>query len=177
MEIIDSIIDGLLIRTNKVVRDNRGFLAEVMPAGLGDEFLQAGLKSIHVSVATEKNVARAGHLHRKNIENFFTISGTALWLFVDCRKDSPSFNKFYSIILGQRKNSQVDVPSYTIENSQMAQILVPAGVYHIFWPLTDEDVTVLALASESYDKNDYEKISLNDYPEIKEYLLKFGIEV
>ena len=178
MEDINTNIDGLLIRINKVVRDSRGFLAEILPSGLEDNFLQAGLKSIHVSVATEKNVDRAGHLHKKNIENFFTISGTALWLFVDCRKDSPTFNKFYSTILGQKNpTSEKNIPSYIIEDSQMAQVLVPAGVYHIFWPLTDEDVTILALASEPYNKDDYDKINLNDYPEITGHLLKFGIKV
>lgn len=178
MEIVNTNIDGLLIRINRVFRDSRGFLAEIAPFGLEDTFLKAGVKNIHASVATEKNVARAGHLHKKNIENFFTISGTALWLFVDCRKDSPTFNKFYSIILGQKKpTSETSTPSYIIEDSQMAQVLVPAGVYHIFWPLTDEDVTIFALASEPYNKDDYDKIDLNDYPEIKGHLDKFGIKV
>ena len=178
MEVINTNIEGLLIRINKVVRDSRGFLAEIMPSGLEDDFLQAGLKSIHVSVATEKHIARAGHLHKKNVENFFTISGTALWLFVDCRKGSPTFNKFYSLIICQKKSSsEASIPSYIIEDLQMAQVLVPAGVYRIFWPLTDEDVTILALASEPYNRDDYDKIDLNDYPEIKEHLLRFGIEV
>ncbi len=178
MEVINTNIHGLSIRMNKVVKDNRGFLAEIAPFGLEYDFLKAGLKGIHISVATEKNVARAGHSHKKNIENFFTISGTALWLFVDCRQDSPTFNKFYSVILGQENPTlETDTPSYIIKDSQMAQVLVPAGIYHIFWPLTDEDVTIIALASEPYNKDDYDKINLGDYPEIKEYLIKFGISV
>lgn len=178
MESVNTNINGLLIRINKVVRDSRGFLAEIMPFGFEDTFLQAGLKSIHVSVATEKNVARAGHLHKKNVENFFTVSGTALWLFVDCRKESPTFNNFYSIILGQKNPiSETSVPSYIIEDSQMAQVLVPTGVYHIFWPLTDEDVTILALSSEPYNKDDYEKLDLKNIPGIKEKLIQYGIVI
>ncbi len=178
MEVVNTGIEGLLIRINKVVKDDRGFLAEIAPFGLEDAFLKAGVKNIYVSAATEKNVARAGHLHKKNIENFFTVAGTALWLFVDCRQDSPTFKKFYSVILGYKKTtSESNIPSYIIEDSQMAQVLIPAGVYHVFWPLTEDRVTVLAIASESYNKDDYDKIDLNNYPEIKEHLNKFGIKV
>lgn len=178
MEVVKTNIDGLLIRINKVIKDNRGFLAEIAPLGLEDTFLEAGVKNVYVSVATEKHVARADHFHKKNIENFFTISGTALWLFIDCRKDSPTFNNFYSVVLGYNKPPvEVNAPHYIIENSQMAQTLIPAGVYHAFWPLTEDSVTVLAIASEQYDKDDYGKIDLNNYPEIKEHLNKFGIKL
>lgn len=178
MEIIKTNIDGLQLRLNKVLSDERGFLAELAPSGLEDPFLQHGIRNIYTSVATGKQIARAGHLHKKNIENFFTISGTALWLFVDCRKDSPTFNNFYSVILGAKKpNFEVDSPCYTVEDSKMAQALIPVGVYHIFWPLTDENVMVLAIASEPYDKEDYEKIDLKNYPSIIDHLTKFGIKL
>jgi len=176
MEIIQTNIEGLTIRINKVVKDERGFLAEIAPYA-EDSFLKAGIGNIYVSVAKERNVAKAGHFHKKNVENFFTISGTSLWLFVDCRNDSLTFNKFYTVILGSKNFPQADTPFYTIEDSKMAQVLVPSGVYHIFWPITDDDVTVLAIASEPYDKSDYEKIDLNNYPEIKNRLEKFEIQV
>lgn len=178
MEFIKTNIDGLLLRKNKVVKDTRGFLAEIAPAGSEDALLVEGIKNIYASIATGKHIARAGHLHKKNIENFFTISGTALWLFVDCRKESPTFNKYHMVILGSKPPSfETDIPYYTIEGSIIAQAFIPAGVYHVFWPLTDENVTVLAIASESYDKNDYDKIDLKNYPEIRSRLAEFGIVV
>lgn len=178
MEIIKTNIEGLDIRINKVIKDERGFLTQIPNSVSDDPFLKAGIKNIYVSVAQKKFVARAGHYHNKNIENFFAISGTSLWLFIDCRKESPTFNNFYTVILGSKKPSlESGTPFYTIDESQMAQVLVPSGVYHVFWPLTDEDVTILALASETYDEKDYGRPDLNNYSQIKPHLAKFGINV
>jgi len=179
MEIVNTNIQGLTIRINKVMSDERGFLGEMAPSFASDSFFKAGVNNIYVSVAKKKLVARAEHYHNKNIENFFTISGTALWLFIDFRKDSPTFNNFYTVILGAKKAlSDNGIPSYTVDDLKMAQVLVPTGVYHVYWSLTDEDVAVLAIASEPYDKNDYERPdirTLENFSQVKLHLEKFGI--
>ena len=178
MENISTTIDSLIIRINKVVTDDRGFLAEISHSFADDPFLKLGVKNIYVSVARKKFVQRAGHFHNRNIENFFTVSGTSLWVFIDCRKESPTFNNIYTVILGSKKPSiETDIPFYTIDDSKMAQVLVPNGIYHVFWPLTDEEVTVLALASETYDKEDYERPDINNYQQIKAHLKKFGMTI
>lgn len=153
---IETGIDGLKIKFNKVNSDERGVLCEIAKPE-NDDFLKFGIKNIYASIATGKNVPRAGHFHFKNVENFYTLSGTALWIFKDYRKDSPTFGKMFKIILGfnspEGLSKNIDV--VTIDKSQMAQILVPNGVYHIYWPMNDEKVIVLALASENYDEKDY----------------------
>jgi len=152
---VETGISGLKIKVNKVVMDKRGVLCE-LSAGENDNFLASGVKNIYASIATGKHTARAGHFHFKNVENFYTLSGTALWFFKDCRKGSPTHGKEFKIILGfDKPNVSTKTPFLTIDNSQMAQVLVPSGVYHIFWPLTEAPVTVLAIASEPYDKDDY----------------------
>ena len=180
MEIIKTNIEGLDIRINKVVRDKRGFLAEISRSAEDDDFLKLGIQNIYISVATEKQVARGGHFHKKNIENFLTLSGTTLWLFIDCREESPTFNNFYSVILGSDKPQiQTGIPYYTLDDSKMAQTLIPLGVYHVFWPLTNDSVMVLAIASEPFKENkeDHFTIDLNEREDIKKYLMKFGISV
>lgn len=180
MEIVKTNIEGLTIRINKVVRDKRGFLAEISRSAKDDDFLKLGIQNIYISVATEKKVARGGHFHKKNAENFLTLSGTTLWLFIDCRKESPTFNNFYSVILGSDKlQIETDISYYTLDDSKMAQTLIPPGVYHIFWPLTNASVMVLAIASEPFkeDREDHFTIDLNERKDIKNHLMKFGISV
>jgi len=167
---IETGIDGLKIKVNKVVSDKRGVLCE-LSKGETDDFLANGVKNIYASIATGKHIPRAGHYHFKNVENFYTLSGTALWFFKDCRKDSPTHGKEFKIILGFDKSSlSSKMPCLTIDNSEMAQILVPTGVYHIFWPLTEKPVTVLAIASEPYDKKDYGQPAPEEIPKIDKIL-------
>ncbi|MBI2542909.1 MAG: dTDP-4-dehydrorhamnose 3,5-epimerase family protein [Candidatus Aenigmarchaeota archaeon] len=171
---VETTIDGLRIKQGNVIHDSRGFLAELSPTGVQNEFFKAGVKNIYVSTSTKKNVSRAGHFHHKNIENFFTLSGTALWMFVDMRKDSPTYNKLFAVVLGTEKPTFIPQdPVYTIDTSGMLQVLVPIGVYHVYWQLTDTPVTVLAIASEPYDKDDYERIEPKDIPQIQEKLAKY----
>ncbi|MBI2547503.1 MAG: dTDP-4-dehydrorhamnose 3,5-epimerase family protein [Candidatus Aenigmarchaeota archaeon] len=177
-QIIDTPIEGLKIKLGKVVPDERGFLAELSPTGIQHTFFSAGIKNIYISTSTGKHIHRAEHIHKRNTENFYTISGTALWVFVDFRKDSPTFNKVYSVVLGSNVpqfNTNDDV--YTIDKGKMAQLLVPKGVFHIYWQLTDDAVRVLALASEPYDKDDYERIDFKTIPEIVKKLNEYGIMV
>ncbi|MBI2084155.1 MAG: dTDP-4-dehydrorhamnose 3,5-epimerase family protein [Candidatus Aenigmarchaeota archaeon] len=177
MEIIKTDIEGLMIRLNKVLKDNRGFLAELAPLGMQDPFFSAGVKNVYISVANKKHIPRAGCLHKKTIENFYTLSGTALWFFWDTRKNSSTFNKVFSIILGSEPPSNARDPAITIEDSKMAHVYVPTGVYHVFLPLTDEPVAVLAMSSHPYDKEDYEKIDFKTIPKIKEKLEEYGIVI
>jgi len=177
MEIIKTDINGLTIRINKVVKDNRGFLAELAPLGTGDPFLKSGVKNVYVSVASKKHIPRAGCLHNKTIENFYTLSGTALWIFWDSRSTSPTFNKVFTVILGSKAPSMARDPFYTIDESKMAHVYVPTGVYHTFLPLTDEPVTVLAMSSHQYDESDYKKADLKLIPNIKEKLDEYGIVI
>lgn len=176
-KIIETNIEGLLIKLNKVVIDERGFLAEMAPSGLEDNFFKNGVKNIYTSTAVGKHIARAGHFHYKNYENFYTISGTALWMFVDCRKESKTFNKTFSVILGSKSLNTAKDPVYTIDRKFLAQVLVPPGVYHIFWPLTEEPVSVVAIASESHNEADYEKPDIKSFSSAVEKLNEYGIVV
>jgi dTDP-4-dehydrorhamnose 3,5-epimerase-like enzyme len=160
MDIIETPIEGLQIKLNKVVGDNRGYLAELSPNGTDNVFFSDGIRNMYISVATQKGVARAGHYHHKLIENFYTLSGVALWIFKDFRKDKKSFGNIYPVILGEndRDINVKDVEAYLVPKN-MAHVFVPAGIYHLFYPLTDKEVRVLSIASLSHDDNDYVRIA------------------
>ncbi len=177
-ELVETSIEGLKIKLGKVVPDSRGLLAELSPAGTAHKFFNSGINNIYISSSEKKHTLRAGHLHYKNIENFYTLSGTALWVFVDLRKESPTYNKIFSVVLGSKSmETNTDDPQYTLDKSQMAQILVPAGVYHAYWQLTDDPVIVLALASQQYDEKDYDRTPPSDIPNIREKVKSYNIVI
>lgn len=171
---IEHNIPGLIFMGNKLISDHRGYLWEIVPGGLDNPFLEGKLGHIYVSVATEKYIARWWHFHRKNIDRFCTLSGTALWIFIDYRtSDHTSF----SMILWEKEfKNDFWIENYTIDLWHMVTTSVPVWVYHIFIPLTDERVTVLSLASEIHDDDDYIRIKPKDIPEILNLLNNFNIQ-
>jgi dTDP-4-dehydrorhamnose 3,5-epimerase-like enzyme len=163
-------IAGLEIELNKVVKDPRGILCELAPGGFENVHMKShGIRNAYATFALDKS-PRAGHYHHRNIEHFYTLGGTGLWLFKDYRKDSKTYGKTYAVIAGFEKAELDDVHSFTIEESKMAQLIVPAGVYHVVIPITDKPCLVVALCSEPYDAADYEKILPEDIEEFKPLL-------
>jgi len=173
---IETGIPGLEVDLQKVIGDHRGFLAEMLPGGMDHPVAKNGIRNIYMSVATGKHVGRAAHYHYKNHEIFYTLSGTALWLFHDFRKDSPSSGKSFEIILGHEKpEDEVHHPVVVLDDLQFACVSVPVEVYHAYWPLTDEKVRVVAVASESHSDDDYWRGKPNEVPGFVEILGKYGI--
>ena len=174
MNVIKHNIDWLEFLNNKLVVDDRGFLWEIVPWWMNNSFLWWELWHIYASVATGKHIPRWWHYHFKNIDRFATLSGSALWFFVDYRE---SKRTFFCVILGKTSfpNNQ-GIPSYTIDNNFMLAVKVPPWVYHAFVPLTQEEVLVMSLASQEHDDSDYERISLFDIPEIEDILHNFWIQ-
>ncbi len=177
-EEIETSIEGLKIRIQKVVGDSRGVLCELAPEGMADSFFSAGVRNMYTSVAVGKHTQRAGHYHHKNQEVFYTLTGTALWIFADFRKDSSTFGKIYAVVVGaERPPIESSTPAFVIDDKKIAQVFVPSGVYHAYWPLTDTSVYVLAVASQPYNKEDYIYPKLEEIPGIGEILGKYGIAV
>jgi glucose-1-phosphate thymidylyltransferase len=170
---INTPINNLKIHLNKVVADERGIYCDMAPGGTDNPFFKDGIKHIHGSIAIKKLIPRGGHYHYHLRENFYTLSGTALWYFYDFRKDSPTYQTGYSVVLGfNPTEKEIDVPSYAITQGSMAQIFIPPGVYHIFWPLTDEKVIVAGTGSLDYDSADYARPEIKEVPGAKEVFEK-----
>ncbi len=177
MKIIQTSIDGLKIKLNKVIGDKRGYLYEIAPGGNGNELINGEIGNIYCSSATQKGVARGGHYHHKLIENFCVISGTALWLFKDFRQSSKSYGKIYAVIVGEKAKGveKFDVPSYCLPEVS-AQVLVPAGVYHVYYPLSDEKVEVIAITNLPHDNSDYVRLLPEEDESLKKFLEKLNLD-
>ena len=162
---IETPIKGLNLYLNKVVSDERGSYCDMAPGGTENELYSDGIRHIHASIATKKFVARGGHYHYKLKENFFTLSGTALWYFYDFNQNSPTFGKSYTVILGHDKlGIDVGIPEHTIHNNSAAQIAISSGIYHVFWPLTDMETVVAGTGSTEYDPEDFDRTKIEDVP-------------
>lgn len=135
------------------------------PGGTDNPLYADGIKHIHASIATHKYIARGGHYHFHLKENFFTLSGTALWYFYDFDKDSPTFGQSYSVILGYDKlGLELGIPEYTIDKGAAAQIAINPGVYHVYWPLSDMETVVTGTGSLDYDPEDYDRTKVEEVP-------------
>jgi len=158
-------IKGLNLYLNKVVSDERGSYCDMAPGGTDSPLYSEGIKHIHASIATKRFIARGGHYHFKLKESLFTLSGTALWYFYDFDKNSPTFGKSYTVILGYNKSDlDLGIPEYTINKEMAAQIAISPGVYHVFWPLTDEQTVATGIGSIKYDPEDYDRTKIEDVP-------------
>ena len=158
-------IQGLNLYLNKVVSDERGSYCDMAPGGTENELYADGIKHIHASIATKKFVARGGHYHYKLKENFFTLSGTALWYFYDFDKDSPTYGESFAVILGHDKlGIDVGIPECTIYKNYAAQVSISPGIYHVFWPLIDTETVVAGTGSLDFDAEDYDRTKIEDVP-------------
>ncbi|MCK4891797.1 MAG: glucose-1-phosphate thymidylyltransferase [Candidatus Pacebacteria bacterium] len=175
-------IKGLNLYLNKVISDERGSYCDMAPGGTENELYSDGIKHIHASIATKKFIPRGGHYHYKLRENFFTLSGTALWYFYDFNQNSPTYGESYSVILGHDKlGINVGIQEFTIYNNSAAQIAISPGVYHVFWPLTDMETVVAGTGSTEYDSEDYNRMEIKDVPgaieifeKIKKKITEYG---
>lgn len=170
----DTPIHGVRLLLNKVVSDERGHfcdLAETDNPALGN------LEHLHASIATTAKTPRGCHYHHRLTENFYTLAGTALWILHDFDKKSPTHGKTYALILGDGKTKiESDLDSFYMHEGKLAQLIISPGVYHAFWPLTDDGAVVIATGNTGYDKEDYVRPELHEIPTAKEILKNHGIE-
>lgn len=178
---ISTTIKGLNLYLNKVVSDKRGSYCDMAPGGTDNPLYADGIKHIHASIATQRFTPRGGHYHYKLKENFFTLSGTALWYFYDFDEKSPTYGKGYAVILGYDKlGKDIGIPEYTIDKDMAAQISIAPGIYHVFWPLTGAETVVAGTGSTDYDPADYDRTEIEAVPgareifeEVKDKVLKY----
>lgn len=146
-----------MISRNKVAIDDRGDLYELVPGGTSNRFISSNkIGNIYASKATKRYVPRAGHYHKILFENFLPLSGTMLWYFEDFRETSRSFGKSFVFTFSESEDSPIpEIMNIKRDIDGVPLVAVPPGVYHLYFPLTDDPALVLAVASEPYDPSDY----------------------
>lgn len=182
---LETPINGLKIHLNKVVGDQRGLFCDL--AETDNPIWKTKIKHLHASIAIKKGVARGEHYHVRLRENFWVFSGTALWIFHDFNKESKTFGKTWSLILGfSPKGNPLltkegrgvvvrGIKSYFIDQNKLAQIEINPYIYHAFWPLTKEPVIAIATGTTGYDPADFVKPATDEIIGAKKILEKYGI--
>ncbi len=148
MKVIETTIPDLLIIEPLVFEDARGLFLEsyqkkrYIEFGISCEFVQDNYSR------SMKNVLRGLHYqkHRPQGKLVRVVEGEVYDVAVDLRKDSPTFGKWFGLILSsQAKN----------------QFFIPPGFAHGFQVLSDS-ADFEYKCSEYYDPKDEETILWND---------------
>lgn len=117
----------------KVNIDDRGYLIEIVRAT--DPFMKK-FGQVYLVGDTTRGIIRAYHRHDVLWDYFFISHGSAKFILVDDRKESPTFGHINVFIISE-KNPTV--------------LVVPPGVYH-GWMSLEDDTQMISTASEVYNR-------------------------
>lgn len=119
MKILKTKFKDLLIYKKDTFKDNRGYFREL--------YLEKHFKTkfpFDVMSYSKKNVLRGLHLQLKNPQAKLVtvLKGQIYDVCVDCRRNSKTFGKYFSIILNEKENTS---------------ILIPEGFAHGFYSMSN----------------------------------------
>ena len=107
MKIIETNFNGLKIFKKQTFNDKRGYTREL--------FLSKSINKkfpFDILTFSKKNVLRGLHLQVKKPQGKFitVLKGKIYDVSVDCRKNSKTFGKYFSIILSEKENNSIFIP-------------------------------------------------------------------
>ncbi|MDO8506987.1 MAG: dTDP-4-dehydrorhamnose 3,5-epimerase family protein [bacterium] len=137
-EVSRDLIDGVIVKELKSIIDGRGDVIELWSLPWVENENLMVPKHCYQS-ATDYGVTKCWHLHEIHIDQFTVTRGKLQVVMVDTRKDSPTFGKVNSIILG---------------TGQPRLIKIPNGIMHGWKALSRPEVIVVNFQTEVYDPGD-----------------------
>jgi dTDP-4-dehydrorhamnose 3,5-epimerase len=132
MNIHDANIIDLTVR-----EDDRGYLFEIIHKS--DEFVSGKgqeIRQVYVVGDRIENIIRAFHKHDELHDWFCIVKGSAKFVLVDDRKDSPTYKEFDIVVCSDRTSKL---------------LVVPSGVYH-GWMSLEPDTIMVSTASHEYNR-------------------------
>jgi dTDP-4-dehydrorhamnose 3,5-epimerase len=126
-------IDGVWVKDLAVIPDERGRLQEILRAD-DDGFKKFG--QVYVST-TYPGVVKAWHLHKVQDDNFCCVKGMVKLVLYDSREDSPT---------------KGTITEYFIGELSPKLVRVPAGVYHGWKSISQEESIVVNVPTEPYNR-------------------------
>jgi dTDP-4-dehydrorhamnose 3,5-epimerase len=140
-------IQGVEFKELKTHTDERGFFREVLRAS--DPILAEGFAQWSHTMSYT-GVAKAWHVHRKQVDWWYLAVGVIQVCLYDTRPDSPTHGELMTFLMGEQYRPRV--------------VKIPPGVAHGYRVL-DGPAHVFYIVSEEYDGTDEGRISHDD-PEI-----------
>ncbi len=143
------LIDGVKIKNLKVIPDERGRVMEILRFD-DDVFLNFGQAYITTAYP---GVVKGWHYHKKQVDNFSCILGMMKLVLYDNRNESATKGMVNEFYLG-------------VHSPRLVQI--PAGVYHGFKCIGENEAMVLNIPTEVYIYDDPDEFRVdphnNDIP-------------
>ncbi len=149
MKILKTNLSGILVIEPTIFYDDRGFFQETWNEKKFNEIIGRPIKFCQDNQSqSSKGVLRGLHYQHKNPQCKLVrvVKGSVLDVVVDIRKYSPTFGKYFKIILN---------------DSNQKQLWIPEGFAHGFLTLTKK-VDFLYKANKYYNSSDEECILWND---------------
>lgn len=172
---VNTNINDVQILFENTISDKRGTFFDLVENGFVENIYQGGVKHVYASLSKSKLIARGNHFHYENFENFYTLTGTALWILLDCRENSSTYGNLFSFIASYDDYSDEEIPVYSVKNNEFTHFTVPPKVYHLVVPLTDEPVLVVALGSIPFKETDVGKPSESLMQKLDPIISKYKI--
>jgi dTDP-4-dehydrorhamnose 3,5-epimerase len=126
-------IDGVWVKDLSVIPDERGRLMEILRAD-DEGFTKFG--QVYIST-TYPDVVKAWHLHKVQVDNFACVKGMVKLVLYDARDESPT---------------KGTLTEYFIGDHNPKLVRVPAGVYHGWKCVSQDESIVVNTPTEPYNR-------------------------
>ena len=137
-------IEGVKVKKLKIFPDDRGRLMEILR--VDDEMFEK-FGQVYMTTAYP-GVVKAWHYHKLQADNFTCIKGKMRLGLYDSREDSPTF--------GQAEE-------YIISLEDPMVVKIPAGIYHGFKCISEEEAMVINTVTEPYNSDVPDEYRLDAY--------------
>ena len=100
-------IEGVKVKTLKVIPDERGRLMELLRSDDQEFFIQFG--QVYMTTAYP-GVVKAWHYHKRQIDNFAVVHGMMKVVLYDNRPDSPTHGEVNEFFMGIHNPVLLQIP-------------------------------------------------------------------
>lgn len=177
-ETIQTQIKDLVIHSNKIIKDKRGILFRLAHNVETNPNFIGGIQNL-IAVTCHDRSMRGSHYHKKANDETFNVRGLGLWMFVDLRKESPTYMQNYNCISGCGEVFDTkfnDIPTFITEKEGwLAQIHIPIGVFHAVYSVGKESLTYIHSIDISYDDSDSYKVDPMTLKPLAEFIKKYNL--
>ncbi len=126
-------IEGVKTKALRVIPDERGRLTEILRR---DDELFEGFGQVYMTT-TYPGVVKAWHKHEKQTDNIACLAGMIKMALYDGRPGSPTYREINQFYIG-------------VHNPMLVQ--VPAGVYHGWMCVSQEEALIVNVPTEPYNR-------------------------
>lgn len=103
-------IKGVEMKGLKVIRDDRGFLMEMLRC---DDKLFEKFGQLYLTVCNPGYV-KGWHYHKKQTDNFVVVKGNAKVVLYDIRKNSNTRVKIQEVFMGEKNSILLKIPPFIL---------------------------------------------------------------